>query len=89
MTLKLWCTTDLSGSMECLTKLSESLDAFADWWLPVDMVLSTVEESIVLMKPGPRELLRPKVDSVRTHWERLRDEYQDYRLKVCSTLRSS
>jgi len=75
--------------MECLTKLTESLDAFADWWLTVDKVLSTVEESVVSMKPGPRELLRLNVGSVRTHWERLRDEYQDYRLKVCSTLRSS
>lgn len=78
---------ELHGAMECLMRLTKSVDAFADWWLSMDTALSGVETSLTSLKVRPQGVSQYKVESVRTRWETLGDNYKNYKLKVCDLRR--
>lgn len=71
----------LREAMAGLLTLTKSVDAFADWWLTVDTALAMLETSTASLKPGCR-VPRLKVDHIRKRWEKVGDDYQNYKLKV-------
>lgn len=75
-------TAELTGAMEGLLKLTESVDCFAAWWLDMVTSLSVVEHAAKSLTFSRGELFLNKVAQIQYRWEKIGGDYAQYKLKV-------
>jgi len=63
-----------------LSELADCVDLFADWWIEMDTMLSTVEAKVSLLEPG--KIGRLRMITVKRNWNDVKDKYLHYKQKV-------
>jgi len=62
-----------------LATLSEGVDAFAGWWVGMEMTLKAVENGAYKLKPGENRL---KIQNMQKRWKMINGEYMEYKVKI-------
>lgn len=64
-----------------LLKLAQHVDAFAKWWLDMDVMLGELESRIERMQG--QNVLTWRVNTAKRGWTRVKEDYLEYKVKVC------
>ena len=60
--------------------LHKTVEDFVVWWAQMDTQLMHVDTKSATLKAGERNKLR--IRTIKTMWERIRDDYGDYKLEA-------